>query len=350
MRSIFGKLLLSALVFLLLVGGLEGGLRVAGFENPPPPPIVVWTEWQDKVLDGERGLHVADRDCLWVPRPNNPIRRPPVGIQGSKETVNPRGFRGPELPLERTEGVLRIATMGDSSTFGYGVRWEDTYSAQLVSELARHGVQAEVLCAGTVGHSVVQGLERYRHHVRPYKPDVVVAAYGAVNDGFPVDRSDSDKIAIRREMGGERYRWWRERSRIVQFAASLRASSRSGNTAAPGEPVARVSLDRFETALAELAQLVEGDGAQLVVVSMPRKPHAEERRPHLPPYTERLHELAEREAWPVVDIYASFRAEGDLETWMIDGFHPAPPGHAHIAERLTQAILAERDSAEPGGR
>lgn len=355
MTSPPAKLALSAAVFLLLAGGLEGGLRLAGFAHPPAPPIVVWGEWEDKVLRRERGLHVADPDCLWIPRANNPIRRPPIGVEGSDETVNAHGFRGPALERARTDDVLRVATLGDSSTFGFGVRWEDTFSAQLAARLAADGTACEVLCAGVVGYSVVQGVERYRRDVRPYAPDVVVAAFGAVNEGFDVERSDRDKIAWQRARGSDTWRRWQERSRVVQLAAWLREG---GSSAARGgdadERVPRVSVDAFEAELLALAELVAADGARLIVVSMPRTASVEERRPHLPPYTERLIAVARREGWTLVDAHGPFRAReegsGDAaQTWMLDGFHPAPPGHAHLAERIAAAIGAVAVEAGTGG-
>ena len=39
--------------------------------------------------------------------------------------INERGFRGPVVPYERTPGKHRLVFLGDSITFGYGVRDEE---------------------------------------------------------------------------------------------------------------------------------------------------------------------------------------------------------------------------------
>jgi lysophospholipase L1-like esterase len=337
------KLALSLGVFALTAAAVEVGLRVAGFEHPPPPPLVLWDPWTDKVLDSERGIHVRDRECLWVPRPGNPIRRPPIGVPGSDERVNDAGFRGPELAREPAPGTLRIATLGDSSTFGYGVRWQDTYSARLVEELAARGVRAEVLDAGVVGYTAVQGLERYRHDVRPWRPDVVVAAFGAVNDGFDDGFSDREKIAQERARGAldGLARALAERSRSAQLAAWLAERMHGGDGAPRRARVRRVSLDEFRAALAEFAQLADADGAHFVALSMPRRTDMEEERPELVLYTRALEELAREERWPLVDARGAFRTAADEDALLLDAFHPQPEGHGLLARLLAEAIAPD---------
>src|SRR5437016_3822832 len=41
--------------------------------------------------------------------------------------LNSRGLRGPEIPAERKPRELRILGLGDSTTFGTGVAWEETW-------------------------------------------------------------------------------------------------------------------------------------------------------------------------------------------------------------------------------
>src|SRR5262245_1883337 len=54
------------------------------------------------------------------------LKIPPV-----KQEVNTYGYRGPERPPARRPGVLRIAAVGDSYTYGMGVRTEQSIPAQL---------------------------------------------------------------------------------------------------------------------------------------------------------------------------------------------------------------------------
>lgn len=308
-------------------------LRALGVERPPPPPIVVWNEEKDALLDAQGLLFRRDARTLWALQPDAPLQRRPIGIPGSEERINAAGFRGPLLARERTPGRVRIATLGDSSTFGFGVAWEDTWSARLGSELERTGVASEVLCAGVVGYTVVQGLERYRSAVRPYRPDVVVAAFGACNEGHLDRLSDREKLAASRAGAGA-LRWLRERSRLVQLVLSLRPASR-------GEPRPRVTPEELVGELDRLRAEVEADGARLVVLLPPRSAPCEQALPELREYSACLEALVERRALSALDARALLRGwplgEEDV---LLDWFHPNARGHALIAAALAPRVRA----------
>jgi lysophospholipase L1-like esterase len=342
-KRVIARLALSVAVFAACAVLLELGLRAFGFERPPPPPIVIWNEHEDWMLNGRRGIFVRDPDCLWVPRPDNPITRPPIGVEGSDERVNEHGFRGPAIPRERTPGTLRVATLGDSSTFGFGVVWEDTYTARLARELGHEGVACEVLNAGVVGYSAVQGRERYRHDVRPWRPDVVVAAFGAINDAVAMPVDDERKLERMRADPDDLALALRERWRTFQLAAWLggRLDRRldGGDDEDEPERAARVPLDAFERALRELAELVRADGAELVLLSMPRKPSAEEGWPALPGYTATVERVAREEGLALADAFTAFRTAPDAQSLFLDDYHPSPSGHARVAEILARAVL-----------
>ena len=50
--------------------------------------------------------------------------------------INSRGFRNLERPAAKDSGVVRVLTLGDSFTEGFGVEPEETYSRQLDSLLS----------------------------------------------------------------------------------------------------------------------------------------------------------------------------------------------------------------------
>jgi lysophospholipase L1-like esterase len=362
------KLALSVAVFAGAAAALELGLRGAGYERPEPPPIVVMNPWDDAEMETGESAFRFDGELLWELRPGAPIRPPlgpPAPTDAQQEVVNPAGFRGPGLAPEPVPGRLRIATLGDSSTFGYGVAYEDTYGERLVELLGERGVEAEVLDAGVVGYTALQGLVRYRRDVRRYRPDVVVAAFGAINDALFDPLNDIDKMALESRRGGL-VRWLDERSRTMQWLSELGAGTRTPHRSerGPSDPpvspampegnVPRVSLEAFEDALLELARLVREDGARFVVISMPRLKRTEKDRPHLPSYSQRVVALAEREGWPLVDARTLFREHDETRSLLIDPVHPSASGHDLIARALLDVLplppdeaLSERSGAAP---
>jgi hypothetical protein len=84
----------------------------------------VWNDDEDRNLRKKLGMFVEDPAQLWVPKPG--VEVPYGSAEG--ERINSKGFRGPERG-ERRPGVLRVFALGDSSTFGMGVPYPDTWCA-----------------------------------------------------------------------------------------------------------------------------------------------------------------------------------------------------------------------------
>ncbi len=95
--------------------------------------------------------------------------------------TNSLGFRGPEIAVEKGEGVFRIAAIGDSVTDGFYVDNPETYPRQLEVFLRGQGKQAEVLNAARGGASIPREYEILRRFVSPLKPDLALLGF-VMND------------------------------------------------------------------------------------------------------------------------------------------------------------------------
>lgn len=100
--------------------------------------------------------------------------------------VNSVGHRGAEFPLEKTPGTLRIAVLGDSVAYGFGVALEETFPLQLQQLLAQQGQKVEVLNFAVSGYGTAAHIELFNSKVQQYKPDLVLLAY-VLNDPLPND-------------------------------------------------------------------------------------------------------------------------------------------------------------------
>ncbi len=369
-------LLLSLLSSLGAIAGLallEVGLRAFDFDYPPgDDPIAIWNKLEDRDLRLGKGLHRVAARQLWEPRPGAPI---PSAWSPAGESVNAAGYRGPERAREKSAGVLRIATLGDSSTFGYGVPYEQTYSAQLEARLSAAGVRAQVLDFGVVGFSLLQGIERYRARVRDYHPDLVIAAFGAINDHFMAQGlNDVQKIAqagAGESALGVFAQRARAKLRVLQLIARALDALHSEDAAAReaierrevefeenrphvGEldfetqyhGVRRVSPLEFEAGLAELRRLVDADGATLVLLSMPRRRGVDMSLAILRKYSQTILDFAKASTTLCVDGRGDFRnyfelEHGDPHLFFLpnDDVHPSKRGHARLAERLCEIIV-----------
>jgi hypothetical protein len=104
-----------------------------------------------------------------------------TSVDGSwKFVTNSRGFRNTkDFDYERTPGIPRVLTLGDSHTQGYEVRQEFTYSAVLERTLAKHAGDAEVINTGVSGFSTAEELVLLENEGLKYHPDAVVVGFFA---------------------------------------------------------------------------------------------------------------------------------------------------------------------------
>ncbi len=358
-RRSLARLLLGAVIAVALLGSLELGLVLLDFRHPPlDAPIVV--ELPDGWVDG-RALHERDVATLWRPSPG--ARLP----WGNDERVNAQGYRGPALPLERTPGRLRIATLGDSSTFGHSVAFDECYSARTARMLTESGHPAEVIDAGVIGYSLRQGLERWRQLVRRHRPDIVVAAFGAVIDHGPAMGLPDDRLIREQVLASSRWKQTLNRLRrdlrLAHLTAWIAEGLRGGRDTLRGEErrrelladkeihniglvdwlgTRRVSLLEFERFLIELRDEVRESGARLIVLSMPRRPRVEKDRPVVMEYTRLMQAMASRGEFELVDGRAALgkalRSGPTTREMMADDFHPSALGHKILAQALVEAI------------
>ena len=313
-----------------LGGACEFGLRAVGFQQVPSglESDAAWDPDQDPLFPLNDGLHARDARLLWSPIPGAPI------AADGDERINASGYRGPELFRWKTPGVLRIALLSDEATFGATVSWNETYAAQLALRMEE---PAEVLNAAVIGFTVEQGIERYAQLVRSHHPDVVVIAFGGIEEARPAlatdDRSKLALLALRTSnwpwtaprasldlrsvqallwlVGGEADHP-QARLKLRAFQAQNReaqAGSLADNGAVEWKGQRRVPVWIFEEALQRLVELVLQDGARAVLLSMPRDQESEHASTVLVSYASALHIAGQRANVPLCDARRAFRRE-----------------------------------------
>lgn len=115
-------------------------------------------------------------------------------------SVNSQGFRGPEIEPVKPAGVVRIACLGESSTFNDTATTDGhTYPAHLERFLNEHyagrsNARIEVINAGLPGYTSLESLIYFQSRLLDYELDVAIFHH-AVNDtvflaNFPDFASD----------------------------------------------------------------------------------------------------------------------------------------------------------------
>lgn len=163
---------IPCIVFLII---LEIGLRKSGISFDDDG--FAWGKTADPVLG-------------WALRPNyqgvyfdwatgKPGEKSPQYRRTIK--INNAGFRDDEeITLEKLTNTIRIITLGDSCTYGWGVESSNTFSKLLEKKLnaASPGVNFQVINAGIPGYTSYQGILLLKHKLLRYSPDIIISAYG----------------------------------------------------------------------------------------------------------------------------------------------------------------------------
>lgn len=245
-------------------------------------------------------------------------------------TTNARGFRGGEWSLETPKTRPRVLVLGDSFTFGWGVRDDETFSA----DLARSRPAWNVLNAGVSGYGTDQELLLLEELLPRVAPDVVVVVF-CENDRFEnaleVVYGKSKPRFVRRgdelELSGVPVEEsWLERTSQV-WRAFQKARWERGFADLPRDPAEEWRLlgDLYRVMKLRLGE------TPLVVAS------TEARLEKLPRVIDGVTH---------VDLRAAFadRDAAEIE-YPIDG-HWTPKGHALVADALARAL----DRLLPDGR
>jgi len=100
--------------------------------------------------------------------------------------TNQFGLRGPEPVLPKSAGQVRILMLGDSYTFGYYVREEETFCQLIGEQLAAQGLPVDVVNGGVPSYSPTLHYISLRDQFLQFEPDLVVLWYdlGDLQDDY----------------------------------------------------------------------------------------------------------------------------------------------------------------------
>jgi lysophospholipase L1-like esterase len=279
---------------------------------------------------------------------------------------NALGFRDDELAA-KPPGTLRVVNLGDSSTWGLNLRERsETYSDQLQALLdARAGPgRFEVVNAGTIGWSSLQGVQ-FLHHVLPGLDADVVTVYLGNNDSAPARMKDAARVGRRLvpveawlsrnafylllRKGILTLRASASRAQWTEFHGALHeldASPAFQSKQAYYERLARATPDEYEANLRSMLALARQAGVRLVLLSVPVNPVWP---PAVHPTLERF-ALRRDQPWSALHVEDGYL----LRAWRGEPPGERPlPGHPYlsmVSKRQLAATLGEQEAAATPAR
>ncbi|HEV8335923.1 MAG TPA: SGNH/GDSL hydrolase family protein [Candidatus Polarisedimenticolia bacterium] len=330
-------LLLMTLSSLLALGLAEAGLRLfrpVQYLKPPSRPKAAGSETL------YRPSRVPGLSYEMIPGRNGTF-------EGMQVRTNRLGFRGPD-PRPRDPDLFRIVALGDSFTFGFGVREEETYPAVLERILnespGRSAARFEVLNLGVVGYGTRDEAAVFERQAPGLDPRLVIIGY-VLNDPEIDPRQSLHKYFDPPE-------WWRRSHvlRLLHLGWNWLEIWRFGGgdylryLHAPG----REKWGSVEKGFRSIRRAAEPHGTRVVLVIFPlvrwsgwaAYPY---RDLHL-----QVAKSARAEGFATVDLLPVFAryAAPDLRLSEQDD-HPSPAAHALAARAIADAVFPPEEAPAP---
>lgn len=259
--------------------------------------------------------------------------------KGHQVSINSDGFRGPELPAPEP-GVLRVALVGDSFTFGTAIGLEDTLAVSLERALEAAGTRAQVLNLGVPGYCALEVAELVEHRALALQPDLVLYVFFANDIDAPMRWETIPPDAVIDAM--QEYplhsalaEWLLSKARRAALALGLDLGR---NT--PEHNVAQYEQgggERLRDALGRMQAACSRAGVRLAMGVYPY-PTRVDRNPYRP-VDERALRDARRQGVECLDLLEAFEGERDLTRYQASAFDSHPDGEAN---RRVAAYLAAR--------
>jgi lysophospholipase L1-like esterase len=327
---------LVSLVFFLAV--LETVLRLAGVD----------TFFQNRFFVLNRALDYPevfekDKDLFWRLRPDQTVTS--RFFEGKTYRINSFGLRGDEIKPKSAK--LRIITLGNSCTFGWGVDYESTYAERLATLLSEG---YEVINAGVPGYSSLQGRRFFEQELLELNPDIITILF-AWNDHWAAANGIADN---KQEFPPEGILFLQNllsRLHTYRFLKKQLLSTVEAELDSVWDrptPVYRVGLSDYHDNLIAICRTAKARGIKPILLTSP----IPSLQTYYPPgsrsnmhryherYNEVVREVASAEEVGLVDLAGEFDKFGDLwDNVSRDPFHFNARGHSVAAERIAAYIL-----------
>lgn len=299
-----------------------------------------------RVVFDRHGMHYALEMWKYARQVKQPSRVAAMGhehapnrravLMGVEVETNSLGLRDREFAVPKPPGVRRILVLGDSMTFGWGARAEDTYPKVLERLLAADGSPVEVINTGVGNYNTAQEVAYFKERGLQLEPDEVVLGF-FINDAEPTPTPSEDLIArhsyayvVASSFGDALARRFGWKPSLTAYYDGLYDEDH------PGWQACR-------EALVELSRLSRRHGITLTIALIPELHAPDEHYPFKRAHA-RVAEVAAQEGVPVIDLLPWFAGIPPESLWV-------SPGDAHANARAHEIIArALHGALSPGSK
>lgn len=267
--------------------------------------------------------------------------------------INSMGLRGPEI--DETTNGLRILALGNSCTFGWGVKRDETW-VSLTEEILRSKYsdsEVEIINAGVPGYTTYQGKLFYTEELADLSPDIVLFMFGW-NDHWPAGKDITDSQQRLPNVLILEMQNVLSRLKLYQLLRSLLLSSTETQERVAIDDLAkerRVPRTEFIENLKQLTAFARDHSTIPILISPPMPSQEKYTMRNMSQlailhgmYQQDIISVAKSDSVPLVDLQAAFATTVQFfDDPGRDPVHFNVAGHKQTARAVAEAIGAIMD-------
>jgi|SRR3989338_1046050 len=264
---------------------------------------------------GKQRLYQTDEELYWKHVPSQ------TGYQKigfPKATINSKGFRGTELE----DGKRNVIMLGDSYTFGWGVKDNETFSYILEKKLASIDKEYRVVNMGVSGWGLFQEKIQLERTYEDYRPKIVVLTIISDDLRRKEIQNKNEKVEFLKKM--ENSGWIFSNSATLQFIQNFILKKTYVKYKIKDKTISELWKTE-EIKLKSIHNITRNINATLILIFYPDRN---------PEFYEPLSEIKGWDKTVVIDDLQIYFEPFEIEDLHTDDGHPTSLAHKIIAERI----------------
>jgi lysophospholipase L1-like esterase len=294
---------------------------------------------------GNLEIYESDPVLYWKLKPQQhcftKVDRKPVYI-------NSHGTRGRDFMVPKPPHTLRIVSLGDSKTFGWGLTETETYSSvleKLLQEKVGANRQVEVINAGVNAWSYYQLNAYFRDYALGYAPDFVLVADANLWTQFS---EKNDAAFVKKFRSRVRLKNFLRRFALYHYFVEIKLKdfyARYRTKFIPVDPQQDALFKEqqqkdpgafFRDNLQSICRLSVSNQVQPVLIYIPTLDELNAAQPS--PVLKVKTEVSQELKAPLVDLSADLKSKGKELYLDADPVHLNAAGNALVAQRVFNVL------------
>jgi len=261
-------------------------------------------------------------------------------LMGVNVKINSLGLRDREITKAKPPGTYRIVVLGDSTTLGWGVRFEELYPKILEDHLrsrppSQRWTNYQVINTGIGNYNTCQEVASFKERWLALEPDLVLLGW-YINDAEPTPKPSNNWLAYH----SYGYNWVASNfdSALRNVGANKDYKAYYNGLYEPHQP----GWLRSQEGFADLAQLCRTRNLPLHIVLIPEL-HTLSGNYEFKQVDDLIREVGTKNNFEVLDLIDAFPAAGDPKSYWVSPEDAHPNGKANqlMAAKIEETIRKE---------